>query len=88
MPLFGEDPKDVAIKLLTEERDHLRVRVADLEKQLMAVTNPGAYRLIHREPSPAERPAAPAKVDPYTARASVYVPDKTLAEIKALGEES
>lgn len=86
MALFDRtDPKDALIETLREERDHLRERVRELEKQLLAVAQPGAYRLVHREVSPNAPPAKPP-FDPYVARGQVYKPETTLAGL--IGKES
>jgi hypothetical protein len=82
MPLFGgSDPKDEVIALLREERDHLRARVSELEKQVLALSSPSAYRLIHHEPAPSERPSKETP-DAYALRSVVYRPAKTLEQIK------
>ena len=84
MPLFGADPKDELIATLRDERDHLRARVRELEEQLLALTSPAAFRVVHPAAAPPAKPReANAAVDPYTARSVTYVPDKRLSEIKS-----
>ena len=81
MSLFGRDPKDDVIDTLRDERDYLRGKVAELEKQLLALTSTHAYRLVHGEGD--LPPARPGEPDPFTLKATVYEPEKTLAAIEA-----
>jgi hypothetical protein len=81
VPLFGPDPKDAVIEVLTNERDYLRAKVEELEKQLLALTSTHAYRLVHGEDvGPPARPPTP---DVYTLKATDAKPDFTLAQVEA-----
>lgn len=81
MAIFGPDPKDEVIKILTDERDYLRAKMAELEKQLLALTSTHAFRLVH---GPEEAPPAkPVPPDPYTLRSIRHLPDFKLSEVEA-----
>lgn len=84
MSLFGKspDPKDEIIALLTNERDYLRVKIGELEAQLLALHNASAYRLLHRGNVP-EPPSRPLPLTPFAQRDTVFEPDITLGQIEA-----
>lgn len=81
MQIFGPDPKDEVIQLLKDERDHLRARIAELEKQFLALTSTHAFRLVHGQED--ELPAKPIPPDPYTLRSVDHVPEFNLAAVEA-----
>ena len=83
MGLFGEDPKDMLIATLANERDYLRAKVDELQKELLAMTNTSAYRLVHRDPLEPEA-EGPLALSPVQLRSAEPVkPDQTLGEAKA-----
>lgn len=81
MALFGRDPKDALVESLQNERDYLRSKVDELEKQLLAIHSTHAYRLVHGEDN--VPPVIPGKPDPYTLKATDYEPDFNLAKVEA-----
>jgi len=82
VPLFGPDPKDTIIEALQNERDYLRARVAELEKQLLAIHSTHAYRLVHGDND--LPPVKPGRPDPYSLKATDYEPEFSLAKVEAL----
>ena len=83
MSLFGKspDPKDEIISLLTNERDYLRLKVTELEGQLLAINNAHAYRILHRGDNP-EPPSLPLTATPFAQRLTVFEPDFTLGQVE------
>ncbi len=84
MGLFssGEDPRDTLISTLLSERDYLRAKVDELQKELLAMTSSSAYRLVHRdqaEPEPVEPVLSPMQLRD----ADPVKPEQTADEIKA-----
>lgn len=82
MPLFGPDPKDELIELLKDERNYLRAKVADLEKQLLALHSGHAFRMVHGE-EPPPRPTAPGSPDAYTLKTTTYEPGFSKTQVEA-----
>ncbi len=79
--MFGRiDPKDEVIEALRNERDYLRVKIAELEKHLLALTSTHAFRLLHPEEA-AANPPKPAPPDPYTLRDTEHTPERSLEAI-------
>lgn len=83
MTLFGPDPKDEMIALLLNERDYLRVKVGELESQLLAINNAHAFRLMNRrESDPPLNPILPSDSSPFDQKAQVFTPKQTLSDIE------
>ncbi len=88
MSIFGRDardPKDEVIAALTNERDYLREKVTELEKQLLALISTHAYRLVHGDPSEAQA-AQPDKgkvADPISLRSVEYRPAISAADVES-----
>lgn len=82
MPLFGPDPKDALIESLQNERDYLRAKVDELEKQLLALHSTHAYRLVHGDDA-GVIPVKAGQPDPYTLKATSFEPDFSLAKVEA-----
>lgn len=85
MALFGSDkpdPKDELIAVLRQSLDHERAMNADLHRQVLALTDRAAYRLVHREAAPGDRPVPSAEPNAYQARAEEYRPDYSLASLE------
>lgn len=87
MPLFGDDPKDMVIEELRSERDYLRAKVDELQKELLAMTSTSAYRLVHQPE--VDPPGAPLGEDLFSKRSEPYKPRLSQAQVKAnFGGES
>ena len=86
MGMFGDDRAQL-IQQLTNERDYLRQKVSDLEKQLLAMTNASAYRLLHIEPGGDGSPGESTQSILET-RNQPYRPELTLDEVKQNFNES
>jgi len=77
---FGGDPRDKIIELLENERDHLRALLTDRDKQILAMSNTSAFRLLNPHADPLPVPLPPG---PMERRGTDYVPEFSVAEIKA-----
>ena len=75
------DPKDDLIAELRSERDYLRAKVEQLEKQLLALHDAHAYRLLHPADAP-RPPARPSEPTPYEKRGQVHEPKESLAVLQ------
>jgi len=80
--LFGStpDPTQVLIAELRSERDHYKARVTELEKQVIALADRAAYRVLHPEPR-TPGPGLPA--DAFASRHTTLRPEFTLQTIDA-----
>ena len=61
--------------------DDLRTKVDELQKELLAVHNAHAFRLMHRPPG-TEPPTKPAEPSVYDLRNIEHKPDFTLQKIE------
>jgi hypothetical protein len=84
MALFGEDPKDLVIQELRSERDYLRAKVDELQRELLAMTSSSAYRLVHKD-APEPPPFSPQPPSPIQLRNTIADKSdlRTQAEVKA-----
>lgn len=84
MGIFGDDPKDQTIAALMSERDYLRAKVDELQKEFLAMTSSSAYRLVHSEPdAPPEHMGPPALSPAQLRDAEPIKPEQSLGEVKA-----
>ena len=81
MAIFGPDPKDEIISVLREERDYLRRKLEEMEKQFLALTSTHAFRLVHPEEKGNEVPAPPPD-DAFLKKTSDHRPSFTLRDLE------
>jgi hypothetical protein len=74
------DPRDQIIALLREDKMRLELRVAELTKQLIALTSRAAFREVYRPEAPT--PQAKAVAAPLNPRTVTYVPKKSFKDIE------
>lgn len=79
MALFGADPKDAMIDLLQEQLRQRDLRIAELEKLNLALTDKQAFALRYpREPRPVAEPKPVENMnEPYRPRLSRDELEKT-----------
>jgi hypothetical protein len=80
----GPDPKDEIIAVLRDERDYLRRKVEEMEKQFLAMTSTHAFRLVHPEERGNETPAIPPVEDAFTKKTSDHRPTFSLKDVEVL----
>lgn len=78
MALFGggADPRDELIRSQRDEIAWLRQRLEDRDKQVLALTDAAAYRMLHPYEAPKDETVRP------TATNEPYRPALTLGEVK------
>jgi hypothetical protein len=81
--MFGPDPKDELVAYLKDEVAHLRSLLSERDKQILAMSNAAAYRLLDRDNFPADpKPAVPLQTA-LDRRWETFKPEYSVGDIKA-----
>lgn len=82
------DHRDDVIELLTNERDYLRAQLEQKDKEVLALTNVHAFRVVHREVEdlPPQVPV-PDVLGLQSLREAIHRPNFTVADKEKAFEE-